>query len=184
FYIVRAVKKVTLQNYYPRSIARIESRSKDMNHHHELSGSISATNPISYFQSYGVAASQFPACICETEIANRGQDVRKQLRAQCQHLKLKVISEDVQSSTITPERADAILKCFLKGFATNTARLFPDGSYKTMVGNQIVAIHPSSCLFGKKVEAIMYNEFVFTNRSYARGVSAVQMDWIGEALHA
>ena len=51
-----------------------------------------------------------------------------------------------------------------------------------MVGNQVVAIHPSSGLFGKKVEAIMYNEFVFTNRSYARGVSAVQMDWIGEVF--
>ena len=58
----------------------------------------------------------------------------------------------------------------------------PDGSYRTVVGNQTVAIHPSSVLFGKKVEAIMYNEYVFTNRSYARGVSAVQMDWVGEAL--
>lgn len=45
-----------------------------------------------------------------------------------------------------------------------------------------MAIHPSSVLFGKRVEAIMYNEFVFTNRSYARGVSAVQMDWVGEVL--
>lgn len=110
--------------------------------------------------------------------------MRKQLRAQCHHLKLDVTSEDDQISTVTPERADAILKSFLKGFATNTARLFPDGSYKTIVGNQTVAIHPSSCLFGKRVEAIMYNEFVFTNRSYARGVSAVQMDWIGDVLHA
>jgi len=76
----------------------------------------------------------------------------------------------------------AILRCFLKGFATNTARLVPDGRYRTIVGNQTVAVHPSSGLFGKKVEAIMYNEFVYTNRSYARGVSAVQMDWIGEAL--
>ena len=58
----------------------------------------------------------------------------------------------------------------------------PDGSYKTVVGNQLVAIHPSSGLHGKKVEAIMYNEFVFTNRSYARGVSAIQMDWVGEAI--
>ena len=87
-----------------------------------------------------------------------------------------------QISNLVPEVANAILKCFLKGFATNTARIFPDGSYKTIVGHQTVAIHPSSGLFGKKVEAIMYNEFVFTNRSYARGVSAVQMDWIGEAL--
>lgn len=76
----------------------------------------------------------------------------------------------------------SILRCFLRGFATKTARLVPDGSYRTIVGNQTVAVHPSSGLFGKKVEAIMYDEFVYTNRSYARGVSAVQMDWIGEAL--
>lgn len=109
-------------------------------------------------------------------------DVRKQLKAQCQRSKTLKQSPDQAVAAITPELAESILKCFLKGFATNTARLFPDGSYKTMVGNQTVAIHPSSGLFGKKVEAIMYNEFVFTNRSYARGVSAVQMDWIGEAL--
>ena len=109
-------------------------------------------------------------------------DVRKQLRAQCQRSKTLKQSPDQAVAAITAELAESILKCFLRGFATNTARLFPDGSYKTMVGNQAVAIHPSSGLFGKKVEAIMYNEFVFTNRSYARGVSAVQMDWIGEAL--
>ena len=90
--------------------------------------------------------------------------------------------EQQQCSTLTTELANSILKSFLKGFAINTARLIPDGSYRTIVGNQTVAIHPSSGIFGKKVEAIMYNEFVFTNRSYARGVSAVQMDWIGHAL--
>ena len=74
------------------------------------------------------------------------------------------------------------MKCFLAAFATNTARLSPDGSYKTITGNQTVAIHPASGLFGRKLEAIMYHEYVFTNRSYARGVSAVQMDWIEEAL--
>lgn len=106
-------------------------------------------------------------------------DVRKQLRAQCQQ------SKSLKGKTprqITPELATSLLKCFLKGFATNSARLMPDGSYKTIVGNQTVAIHPSSGLFGKKVEAIMYNEFVFTTKSYARGVSTVQMNWIGGAL--
>ncbi|CAD6573789.1 MAG: Putative ATP-dependent RNA helicase dhr2 [Alectoria sarmentosa] len=109
-------------------------------------------------------------------------DVRKQLRAQCQRAKMLDLTQNQEPSVITPELAVSILKCFLKGFASNTARLFPDGSYKTMIGNQTVAIHPSSGLFGKKIEAIMYNEFVFTTRSYARGVSAVQMDWVAEAL--
>ena len=108
-------------------------------------------------------------------------DVRKQLRAQA-HLSQLAAAKDEYEPTTTSERANSILKCFLRGIATNTARLLPDGSYKTLVGNQTVAIHPSSTLFGKKVEAVMYNEFVFTNRSYARNVSAVQMDWIAAVL--
>ncbi|KAJ0417461.1 P-loop containing nucleoside triphosphate hydrolase protein [Aspergillus carlsbadensis] len=110
-------------------------------------------------------------------------DVRKQLTAQCRQAKLLPSTTESQSSSTVREPSPIhILKSFLRGFSTNTARLVPDGSYRTVVGNQTVAIHPSSVLFGKKVEAIMYNEFVFTNRSYARGVSAVQMDWVGEAL--
>ncbi|KAJ5653217.1 ATP-dependent RNA helicase prh1 [Penicillium lividum] len=107
-------------------------------------------------------------------------DVRKQLRTQCRQAKL--LPRDDQINQHYDPSPVLILQSFLCGFATNTARLVPDGSYRTVVGNQTVAIHPSSVLFGKKVEAIMYNEFVFTNRSYARGVSAVQMDWVGEAL--
>jgi ATP-dependent RNA helicase DHR2 len=51
-----------------------------------------------------------------------------------------------------------------------------------MLGNQTVAIHPSSVLFGKKVEAIVFSEFVFTTKSFARGVSAVQLDWVSDVL--
>ncbi|KAL8978312.1 MAG: hypothetical protein Q9205_006068 [Flavoplaca limonia] len=109
-------------------------------------------------------------------------DVRKQLRSQCYSTRTNAGSNEKEKVQVSSELARTILRCFLKGFATNTARLMPDGSYKTVVGNQLVAIHPSSGLHGKKVEAIMYNEFVFTNRSYARGVSAIQMDWVGEAI--
>ena len=91
-------------------------------------------------------------------------------------------SQEYNNSYVSAGTATSILKCFLKGFATNTARLVPDGSYRTSLGHQTVSIHPSSVLHGRKIEAIVYNEFVFTNRSYARGVSAVHMDWVLEAL--
>ena len=77
---------------------------------------------------------------------------------------------------------DRILRAFLTGFLGNTALLMPDRTYKTVTGKQTVAVHPSSVLFGRKVEAIMYNEFVFTQKTYARAVSAVQMNWISDAL--
>lgn len=117
-------------------------------------------------------------------------DVRKQLRAQCKAAHLldvnAIESENagVSSSTTSQSdlRAENILKAFLRGFSNNTARLCQDGSYKTFTGNQTVAIHPSSVLFGRKVEAIVYNEFVYTNKAYARGVSAIQLRWFEDVL--
>lgn len=111
-------------------------------------------------------------------------DVRKQLRAQCQQQRLLPTGTDAaqanDSNVVSEEDAEKILRCFLLGFKSNTARLMPDGSYKTFTGNQTAAIHPSSVLWGRKVEAILFNEFVYTNRSYARGVSTVQLKWIDE----
>ncbi|KAI6827813.1 putative ATP-dependent RNA helicase [Hortaea werneckii] len=111
-------------------------------------------------------------------------DVRKQLLAQCRSAKLlQSDSAQREGTTVADEMAEEkILRCFLHGFANNVARLCPDGSYKTFVGNQTVGIHPSSVLQGKKVEAVMYNEFVYTTRAWARGVSAVRLSWLDEIL--
>lgn len=109
-------------------------------------------------------------------------DVRKQLAshmARYDKAQPKLESESEASAIDLPDR---ILKAFLTGFASNTARLMPDGSYETLLSNQNINIHPASVLFGRKVEAIMYNEFVWTAKGYARGVSAVQLRWVGEVM--
>jgi ATP-dependent RNA helicase DHR2 len=111
-------------------------------------------------------------------------NIRKQLQQQCTQMKLLSSTDDQSSSAPSEARSQAILQCVLRGFISNTARLMPDGSYKTMMGNQTVAIHPSSVLFGRKVEAIVFNEFVFTGKAWARGVSAVQLDWVSEVVEA
>ncbi|KAI5962975.1 prh1 [Candida pseudojiufengensis] len=75
----------------------------------------------------------------------------------------------------------AILKSFLKGFITNTAVGMPDRSFRTFNSGQLISIHPSSVLFGKpNLEAIMYIEYVFTTKGYARNCSAIELSWIQE----
>lgn len=109
--------------------------------------------------------------------------MRKQLLTICRSLRLSGVSPvSLSSGPTSPERGATILRCFLAGFAANTARLSPDGSYRTVTNQHRIAIHPSSTLYGRKVEAIMYDEYVFTNKGYAKCVSAIQMDWIGEAF--
>ena len=114
-------------------------------------------------------------------------DARKQLRIQCSRSgmlpKDSLPPSDVPENrfTATPDRAPAILQCFMKGFAANVARMMPDGSYKTIEGSHLVAIHPSSAMIGRKAEVVLYNELVYTSRNYMRGVSAVDLDWYAQA---
>ena len=137
-------------------------------------------------------------------------EVRKQLRQICTSAanlpagSAPLFPEQVdQEENLSPEKGARILQCFLKGFFANTARLVPDGSYRTVLASQTVSVHPSSILFvggrgtsmsgasageegglleqRRKVEAIMYHEFVYTTKPFARGVSAVQMDWLVDA---
>ena len=112
-------------------------------------------------------------------------NIRKQLLQQCSQLKLLAPSDkDRKDSSSSEANSQAILACLLRGFISNTARLMPDGSYRTLMGNQTVSIHPGSVLFGRKTEAIVFSEFVFTGKAWARGVSAVQLDWVSEVIEA
>ncbi|KZZ94850.1 Helicase-associated domain protein [Moelleriella libera RCEF 2490] len=115
----------------------------------------------------------------------QAMNIRRQLRGIC--IKEKLLDEapgpDPQPFTpLSPEKAELILRCFLRGFAYKTALLAPDGSFMTVYGKHPVAIHPGSVLYGQKKEAIMFLDHVFTNKSYAKKVSAIQASWIAEAL--
>lgn len=112
-------------------------------------------------------------------------NIRRQLRGMCLREKLldEAPPQDPQPFVpISPERAEQVLKCFLRGFALKTAMLAPDGSFVTVHGKHVVAIHPASVLHGQKKEAIMFLEHVYTNKNYAKKVSAIQATWIAEAL--
>ncbi|ODA76646.1 hypothetical protein RJ55_07917 [Drechmeria coniospora] len=114
-------------------------------------------------------------------------NIRRQLRGMCLKEKLLTgpLPADPQPFTpIDPVRADIIVKCFMRGFGLKTAMLAPDGSYVTVQGKHVVAIHPASVLHGQKKEAIMFLEHVFTNKNYAKRVSAIRANWIVEALES
>ena len=75
----------------------------------------------------------------------------------------------------------SILKCFLKGYISNTAIGMPDRSFRTITGGQLISIHPSSNLFGKSnLDGIMYIEYVYTTKGYGRSCSYIELAWLQE----
>ncbi|ORX41484.1 hypothetical protein BCR36DRAFT_180815 [Piromyces finnis] len=100
-------------------------------------------------------------------------DVRKQLIQFCERLKIDVTASCGHDHEV-------ILKCLLSGFFQNTALRQLDGSYRAIVSGQIVYMHPTSVLFGRKPEAIMYNDLILTSKQYMRNASAIHPNWIAQ----
>ena len=70
-----------------------------------------------------------------------------------------------------------IRKAILSGYFMQVAHLERQGSYLTVKDNQIVSLHPSTCL-DHKPEWVVYNEFVLTTKNYIRICTEVKGDWL------
>lgn len=72
-------------------------------------------------------------------------------------------------------------RCLTAGFFLNTAYRQPDSTYRAMSSGQVVSIHPSSVLFGKKPDCLIFNELVCTTRHYIRNVTRIDSVWLPES---
>ncbi|EMS21675.1 hypothetical protein NBRC10512_002503 [Rhodotorula toruloides] len=95
-------------------------------------------------------------------------DARKQLLERAQRLKLG----DPDASA--GDEAEPVLNALIGGLFANTALRQEDGSYRHTMTKQLVAIHHSSTLHGKKAPAIIDDELVLTTKTYARGISSIE----------
>ncbi|CAG8770878.1 884_t:CDS:10 [Gigaspora margarita] len=99
-------------------------------------------------------------------------NVRKQLIQLCTRM-------NISPSSTCCENYELLLKCMLCGFFRNSAILQPgNNGYKAVGSNQVVNVHPSSTLFNKKIEAVMYTELVLTSKPYMKNVSVIQSSWL------
>ncbi|KVH93972.1 probable pre-mRNA-splicing factor ATP-dependent RNA helicase DEAH5 [Cynara cardunculus var. scolymus] len=102
----------------------------------------------------------------------RAQDVRKQLLSIMDKYKLDVVSAGKNFTKIR--------KAITAGFFFHAARKDPQEGYRTIVENQPVYIHPSSALFQRQPDWVIYHELVMTTKEYMREVAVVDPKWLVE----
>ncbi|KAF5344922.1 hypothetical protein D9758_011584 [Tetrapyrgos nigripes] len=99
-------------------------------------------------------------------------DIREQLDGTCQRVGIDSQSEGGEG------KEETVVHCLAHGLVMNIALLQPDGMYKQVMGQSVVKIHPSSTLCDRKTPAIIYDELVYTNQIYARGVSSISKSFL------
>ncbi|KAI3754182.1 hypothetical protein L1987_53960 [Smallanthus sonchifolius] len=102
----------------------------------------------------------------------RAQDVRKQLLSIMDKYKLDVVSAGRNFTKIR--------KAITAGFFFHAARKDPQEGYRTIVENQPVYIHPSSALFQRQPDWVIYHELVMTTKEYMREVTVIDPKWLVE----
>ncbi|KAI5635473.1 oligonucleotide/oligosaccharide-binding (OB)-fold domain-containing protein [Phthorimaea operculella] len=102
----------------------------------------------------------------------RAQDVRKQLLGIMDRHKLDVVTAGKNTVKIQ--------KTICSGFFRNAAKKDPQEGYRTLVDSQVVYIHPSSALFNRQPEWVIYHELVQTTKEYMREVTTIDPKWLVE----
>lgn len=74
-----------------------------------------------------------------------------------------------------------VRKALCAGFFRNSARKDPQEGYKTLIEGTPVYLHPSSALFGKQAEWVIYHTLVLTTKEYMHCTTAIEPKWLVEA---
>ncbi|GBM68895.1 ATP-dependent RNA helicase DHX8 [Araneus ventricosus] len=102
----------------------------------------------------------------------RSQDVRKQLLGIMDRHKLDIVSCGKTTARVQ--------KAICSGFFRNAAKKDPQEGYRSLVDGQVVYIHPSSALFNRQPEWVVYHEVVQTTKEYMREVTTIDPKWMVE----
>ena len=102
----------------------------------------------------------------------RAQDVRKQLITIMDRYKLDILQAG--------KNYKVICKAITAGFFTHAAKKDPQEGYRTLVDQNPVYIHPSSSIFQKNPEWVIYHELVLTTKEYMRNVMVIDAQWLTE----
>ena len=102
----------------------------------------------------------------------KAHDVRKQLLSIMDRHHLDVVSCGKDFTRIR--------RAITSGYFTRAARKDPVEGYKTLSHGQTVYIHPSSSLFQKGPDWVIYHELVLTTKEYMRSVLAIDARWLFE----
>lgn len=114
----------------------------------------------------------------------KAADIEKQLRGH-----LTQIRKDSNGKTAGSQSAaaamdddsEALRRCITNGFFMNAATRLPDGRYRCMSSGVEVHMHPTSSMFGKKADVVLFNELVETSKKYIRTITPIEGPWLIEA---
>lgn len=131
---------------------------------------------LNVYNSWKTSGYSSPWCFenyIQARSMRRAKDVRDQL--------VKIMDRYKHSVTSCGRNTQKVRQALCSGFFRNAARKDPQEGYKTLIEGTPVYLHPSSALFGKQAEWVIYHTLVLTTKEYMHCTTSIEPKWLVEA---
>ncbi|KAI9701488.1 MAG: hypothetical protein M1836_001544 [Candelina mexicana] len=79
------------------------------------------------------------------------------------------------------EKGEQIRRCLATGFFAHAARMQPDGSFKPIGADIALYAHPSSVMFNRKADWVIFHDIIETgSKTFIRDITSIRKDWLLE----
>ncbi|KAK4506985.1 hypothetical protein PRZ48_000719 [Zasmidium cellare] len=115
---------------------------------------------------------------------SRAVSIRNQLRRYLERFGIDVTESlggnDVLRAGGRPKE-ESIRRCLTSGFFAHAARMAPDGTFRTVDGGTVLHAHPSSLMFNRKADWVIFTEVMETgDKTFIRDVTKIEKAWLIE----
>ncbi|EGP92162.1 uncharacterized protein MYCGRDRAFT_66686 [Zymoseptoria tritici IPO323] len=78
-------------------------------------------------------------------------------------------------------KEESIRRCLTSGYFAHAARMMPDGTFRTVDESTVLHAHPSSLMFNRKADWVVFTEVMETgNKTFIRDVTKIEKAWLLE----
>ncbi|OQO12299.1 hypothetical protein B0A48_02940 [Cryoendolithus antarcticus] len=116
----------------------------------------------------------------------RAVSIRNQLKRYLERFGMDV-SESLTGDASAVLRAggvpkeESIRRCLTSGYFAHAARMAPDGTFRTVDGGTVLHAHPSSLMFNRNADWVIFTEIMETgDKTYIRDVTKIEKSWLLE----
>lgn len=112
----------------------------------------------------------------------RAVSIRGQLRRYLERFDIPDLDKPTAPSSISSvNKAEQIRRCLTAGYFAHAARMQPDGSFRNVEGGTVLHAHPSSLMFNRKADWVIFHEVMETgSKTFIREITKIEKGWLVE----
>ncbi|KAI0596038.1 P-loop containing nucleoside triphosphate hydrolase protein [Biscogniauxia sp. FL1348] len=108
----------------------------------------------------------------------RAVSIRAQLK---RYLERFGIAVDESLKAASPGKGEQVRRCLTTGYFAHAAKMQADGSFRNVEGGTTLHAHPSSLMFNRKADWVIFHEVMETgNKTFIRDITKIERGWLLE----